>query len=135
MEKEVVAVRDLIVQQAKHFLTEAGAFYPFGALLKTDGSLALIGIEDAEDVEPAKMVERLERQVWEQLAGGEALVGGIGVDLILRFSAETAPTDAVHIRLLAHYGYAIDYFITYRLAEDRLICDPLFDNEGTLTLE
>ncbi|GAA4385939.1 hypothetical protein [Hymenobacter koreensis] len=133
---DVLAVRDAIVQQAKHLLTEAGEFYPFGMVLKKDGLVVPVSAFEAdEQPELETLVPLLENDIRTELASGKCLAGGIGVDVCLRFSADTPPTDALHIRLLRHDGQAVDYYMTYRLAEDRLICDPLFEDVGTFTLE
>ncbi|WP_400190796.1 hypothetical protein [Hymenobacter sp. B81] len=132
---ELLAVRDALVQQAKSFLTEAGQFRPFGAGLRADGSMVLLGADEDDDAAPAERVTRLEQAIRAQLAAGSLRVGGIGVDVQLRFSADTPPTDALHLRLRRPDGYAVDYYMTYRLAEDRLICDPLIEDAGSFAGE
>ncbi|MCR5889979.1 hypothetical protein LRS06_19825 [Hymenobacter sp. J193] len=136
MEQAIEAVKNMVVQQAKHFLTEAGEFYPFGAVQKADGTLVPVVAGAAEDLpESQPLLELLEQSIRHQLTTGVSNVGAIGLDVRLRFSLDTPATDALQIRLLTAEGYSVDYFMTYRLAEDRLICDPLFEETGTFTLD
>ena len=127
-------LRDVIIDQAKYFLQNAGEFYPFGAMLSVAGSVVPIGVQMENDhPKPQEVIEILENTVIEKLKSrGEAKLAGIGTDVYYVPVGQTEKKSAIQIRILHTNGESVDYYLTYRKVAEKFIYEELITEKGTL---
>lgn len=135
MEQEIERLLENITNQAKHFLAEAGEFYPFGSVIKPDGKLVPLGVYLENDHPDSNQVlQILEQSIKTRLARKEAIAAGIGLDVLYKPIGKAEKVDAVKMMMLTEKGEAIDYYLPYKKEEGKFIFDKIVSETGTLKL-
>jgi hypothetical protein len=135
MNNEITNQLKLIIEQAKVFLSEAGEFYPFGSVVKPDGTLTPIGVHMENDQpNPAGVLEVLQVSILQRLKKKEAVAAAICLDVLYKPAGSEVKTDALKVMTLTSEGYSRDYFVPYRNEDGRCIFGEMVSEEGTLNL-
>lgn len=126
---------DLIIAQAKAFLADAGEFYPFGSVVKPDGTLTPVGAYMEND-HPASMevLEILQESLLQRLKKGEIVAGAICLDVLYRPAGSEGKVDALKIMTLSVEGHSQDYFVPYRNEDGQYSFGEIISEPGTLKL-
>jgi hypothetical protein len=131
MEEE--KLKNIIVEQAKFFLSEVGEFYPFGAMVNADGSIVPLGVQLENDYPNLmEVILVLEEAIIDKLKNREAKIGGIGTDVNYKPINETEKRSAIQIRILQVNGESKDFYLTYSNVNGKFIYEEIFSETGTL---
>jgi hypothetical protein len=127
---------DLIIEQAKAFLADAGEFYPFGSVVKSDGTLTPVGAY-LENDHPAsiEVLEVLQKSLLQRLKQKEVVAGAICLDVLYKPAGSEVKTDALKIMTLSVEGHSRDYFVPYRNEDGQYAFGEIISEDGTLKLE
>jgi hypothetical protein len=135
MEKEINRLIDNIMDQARCFLTDGGEFYPFGSVIKPDRSIVPLGVYLENDhPDSTEVLQILEESIKSRLLKREAIVAGIGLDVLYKPAGESEKIDALKIMILTEEGYSMDYYLPYKTSDGEFIFDRLFSETGTLRI-
>lgn len=106
---------------AKEMLTRSGAFYPFGAAIKTDSEFTAIGGHTGEEHPPREEVYLLlESTLRQQFAEGSILAAALAVDVNIPRQFNPPFPDGIRI-LIECKGYARMFYIPYSLPKRNLL--------------
>ena len=131
--EQIEKLRDVIINQAKYFLANAGEFYPFGAMIAKDGSITPLGVQLEDDhPHPQEVIEVLESAIIKKLKNREAQFVGIGTDVNYKPVGRIEKKSAIQIRILGD-DKSVDYYLSYRTENGEFIFEELFTESGTLT--
>jgi hypothetical protein len=84
-------IKDILFDQAKYFLLEAGEFYPFGTVLNQYHEIVPLGVYlDDEHPSPQTVIGVLEREVLEKIISGDSIIGGIATNRVEDVSSSVA---------------------------------------------
>ena len=105
---------DHILHYAKHFLTEADEFYPFGAVIQHDGRLRSVGISMEEEHPNCKVVlTELESALKEALARDVYRAAAVGLDVYIKPQQADKlheKTTAIQVTVYSRTSSLIKYF-------------------------
>lgn len=125
----------VIIEQARLFLTDAGEFYPFGVIVKIDGSLSPVGVQmDNDHPDSTEVLEMLQESILQSLKNKEAVAGAICLDVLYKPAGSKTKTDALKVMTLTSEGHSQDYFVPYRNEDGRYAFWEIVSEEGTLKL-
>ena len=128
--KEIESLVNCIVDQAKHFLADAGEFYPFGASLGADGILTPLSVLMDDDFpDSVEVLKILEREVPKRLTDKNAVAVAIGVDVIRSTEGPTKKSDAIQIKILTAEGESAIYYVDYVEGDGNLVFGPLIKED------
>jgi hypothetical protein len=126
-------LRDVIVDQAKHFLLEAGEFYPFGGVVNSDGNITPLGVYLENDrPSPQDVIGLLEKAIIAKFHQREVSAAGICVDVHYRPTGEANKKSAIQIRMLGDTGESADYCLPYSIKDNTFVYESIFIEKGTL---
>jgi len=135
MEKETIKLIDDIMSQAKLFLTDAGEFYPFGSYMKPDGTISPVGVYLENDhPESQDVLQILENAMKKRIEKKEAVVVGIGLDVLYKPDGESEKKDALKVMVLTNEGDSMDYYFPYKNKDGEFTFGKVFSETGTLLL-
>lgn len=110
-------LREAIINQAKHFLENAGEFYPFGGVINdTDEIVPLAATPDPENdyPQPQEIIDLLEKAIIDKLKTGKAKAAGVCIDVIYRPRGAEHKKSAIQVKMLQSDGKSIDYYLPYK---------------------
>jgi hypothetical protein len=135
MEKEINILIDNIINQTRCFLVNAGEFYPFAAVIKPDRSIAPLGAYlENDQPESTEVLQILEESIKLRFIKKEAVVAGIGLDVLYKPAGESEKIDALKIMILTEEGYSKDYYLPYKNINGEFVFHRLFSETGTLRI-
>lgn len=108
------ALLQSIVHQAQHFVREMGAFYPFGAVLNTQGTVIPYALHAEEPVDTKAYLQQLEELLEQELQHGRINGYALGIDVRAWLNHPDNVVDAVEIRLRHPHLDAVTYYMEYR---------------------
>ncbi|HEX4057820.1 MAG TPA: hypothetical protein VHX87_05840 [Galbitalea sp.] len=117
VQEDLDRLLDVTIEAARHFLDVNGEFIPFPMVIKSDGELAAIGLEQPETPsvpDSAQVIAGLVGLFRERKGSIRALA--IGSDVQIPSEAQ----DAIEVRLEHRDGPAITVLLPYQI-------DPLDD--------
>src|ERR1700761_9474930 len=121
---------EVTIAAAQHFLDLNGDFIPFPMAIKSDGELALIGLEQPQPPSPPDPTEVIDGIVGlfrERRGSVRALA--IGADIEIPAEA----MDAIEVRLEHRDGFAITLIVPYQM--DPLDESYLYDEPRVMPAE
>lgn len=135
MKSEIEKIRDVIIAQAKYFLADAGEFYPFGSILKPNGNIVPIGVYLENDhPDSSEVLQILQNSIEVSLKNGEAIVAGIGLDVLYKPEGGLHKSDAIKIVIFTNEGHSLDYIVIYNKDGDNFTFGLPFLDDGKLKL-
>lgn len=104
---------------AKRMLLEHGEFFPFGGILKTDGSITHVGASEAGNDKPQSqvLINLLKSQFKTLAAKGEVIACEIVFDVLIKPPNGSEKVDAIQINLDHKSGYTAEVMFPYKFAE------------------
>src|ERR1700712_684352 len=136
MEKDINRLVANIIDQAKHFLTKAGEYYPFGSVIKSDGSLVPLGVYLENDhPDSSEVLQILQETIKLRLTKKETIVAAIGLDVLYQPAGESVKKDALKIMVLTNEGTSLDYYLPYINVGGEFSFEKVFSESGTLKLD
>jgi len=130
---ELERLKNVLIDQAKYFLANAGEFYPFGAVISTDGDIVPLGAQFENDrPTPQEVIGVLENSILRKLSKNEVKIAGIGTDVNYKPAGETEKKSAIQVRILESSGVSVDYYLPYRNETGNFVYEALFEEKGTL---
>jgi hypothetical protein len=110
-----------LVDTAETFLTQMeGEFYPFGAVIQSNGELIPVGYWDGNERPlSAPMIEALKRNFEERAAKKEIIAYAITYDSLARPSADAEKSDTIVIDYFdTRTNQLTEYYYPYKLAKN-----------------
>src|SRR5262249_30505047 len=99
---------------AQEMLGKYGEFYPFGASVQSDGSVALIGAADGtEHPKSTDLIGLLEAGLRKDAAEKKIRASGICFDVRVRVPDQEHKTDAIQVSLEHLEGKVVNVFLPY----------------------
>jgi len=99
---------------AEQMLNRFGEFLPFGAAIRTDGTVISVGADTGQEHSPSlDVIAVLEQGFARQAAAGELRAAGICYDARAVPPGQTEKTDAIAMRLQHLAGDTVDVFLPY----------------------
>ncbi len=100
-------------------LQKHGEFYPFGASMRTDSTIATVYAQTGDEHPPSQdLIDMIVQGLHKQAEHGEIRACGICLDVRTIPPGETEKTDAVCARLEHAQGEAVDVYLPYRKDDD-----------------
>jgi hypothetical protein len=129
---EIQELLNFLLPHAERMLTEQGEFYPYAVALDTDGELASVrpDVEDDEHPEVTDLLVALHQGLRERAAEGAIRASGIAADVTLTDPDSGETTDAVQLELDHAEAEAVDIYVPYESAGDRIKFGELVAAEG-----
>lgn len=113
-QKAMTTILKALTDFAQEQLEKHGGFLPFGASIKSDGSLSLgagyVG-EDSDD--PNEILDLVFRGLQEQAKTGEIRSGGYCMDVRVVLPGQTEKDEAIQVCVEHAEGHSIEVFIPY----------------------
>ena len=126
-------LKNYIIEQAKFFLAQAGEFYPFGAVIGSNGSVIPLGVQLEDDHPQSQVViEILENAVIKKLRNKEAKLAGIGTDVFYKPVGSNERKSSIQIRILRSDGESTDCYLPYRKEGEEIVYEDALSEKGTL---
>ena len=130
--EECERILDALLQFAEKQLKKHGAFYPYGAVLRTDGSIVLTAYADerTEFPDPNHMIQGLTKLHKKEAEEGRIKASGIAWDAKVT-TDHGQKTDAVIVSLEHIDHYAVVVGQPYRIGMfQKLKLGEIFAQEG-----
>jgi hypothetical protein len=117
---ELDALFNTLLPFAKTMLREYGEFYPFGAIMCSNGEIRQVGakIEDNDHPPSEDLIDLLSESFEKQAANGELRAAGICYDALTVPPGEDRKRDAICCGLEHYSGENVDVFVPYIRAAD-----------------
>lgn len=135
MKNSLELVRDFSIDQAKFYLEASKEFYPFGTVLKPDGTLNPVGIDlggDYPDIN--EMINVMEKSIIQRIKEGEIVAGAVGVDIFLKSENNDKKVSAIEIRTLNDQNVSVTWHLPYVVVNEDIFYKDLSSVEGVLSL-
>jgi hypothetical protein len=134
MKNSLELVRDFSIDQAKFYLEASKEFYPFGTVLKHDGTLNPVGIDlggDYPDIN--EMIKVMEKSIIQRIKEGEIVAGAVGVDIFLNSEINNKRISAIEIRTLNEDNISKTWHLPYVIVNEDVFYKDLSVIEGSLS--
>jgi hypothetical protein len=120
-----------VIPFAEKMLTEHGEFYPFGATMKIDGSVALAAADDGT-ARPFSnpLIKMLRDGFVAQAKDGTIVASALAYDVRVIPPGATEKKDAVAVELDHREHYSVVVFFPYTLKDGKATIEPAFTNVG-----
>jgi hypothetical protein len=104
-----------VIAQAKFFLEEAGEYYPFGAIVDSNGLLKPLGVFlDDEHPKSSAVVARLTEVMNAGIESKDYKCGAIGVDVLVIEKNTSDKIDALEVQYFELNQSVEKHFFAYR---------------------
>lgn len=134
MKNSLELVRDFSIDQAKFYLEASKEFYPFGTVLKHDGTLNPVGIDlggDYPDIN--EMIKVMEKSIIQRIKEGEIVAGAVGIDIFLNSEINNKKISAIEIRTLNEDNISKTWHLPYVIVNEDVFYKDLSVIEGSLS--
>ena len=99
---------------AREMLAKRGEFFPFGACMKSDGTIEMVAAQTDSDQPPSQqLIDLIAETLRAKASAGEIRAAGICYDVRIRPSGASAPMDAICASLDHSVAEAVDVFLPY----------------------
>ncbi|MBO0723627.1 MAG: hypothetical protein J2P41_22575 [Blastocatellia bacterium] len=104
-----------LLSLAQQVLAKRGAFIPFGASMKSNGDIAMVGGYLGEDqLEPVAIIELIVQGLQQDADMGKIRAAGVCIDMRVVPPGSTEKTDAICVQLEHISGECVDVYLPYR---------------------
>jgi len=122
---------DSVLPFAERMLRQHSEFYPFGASMKPDGTVALAASYNGTEHQLSDALIKLLREGFQQSArGGEIIATALVYDVQVVEPGATRKTDAVAVELDHRDNYSVVVYFPYVLKSDQTTLGTAFANAG-----
>ncbi|MBE7493749.1 MAG: hypothetical protein HS117_02270 [Verrucomicrobiaceae bacterium] len=124
---------DEMLPLAKQMLVTHGEFYPYGGMMRTDGSIIHIGAQESGNEHPASsaLVEMLRGHFHEQATTHAIIASCLIFDVLIARPGGNTKTDAIQVNLDHRADYSVEVVFPYRLEGEKVVLDVPFAQAGT----
>lgn len=136
MSQNLSTLLSIIIEQARAFLADAGEFYPFGSVVKPDGTLTPVSAYVGND-HPASMevLELLQGSLLQQLKQREIVALAICLDILYKPAGSQVKIDALKVMTLTTEGHSRDYIVPYKNEDGQYFFGEIVSEEGSLKIQ
>lgn len=100
---------------AKQLLAKRGEFFPFGARMKSNGQIDMVGAYDGREHPPSQpLIDLLTDDFRQEADAGEIRAAGICYDVRMTPPGQAKKSDAICVSLEHHSGEGVDVLLPYR---------------------
>lgn len=113
---------------ARQMLLQRGEFYPYGGLLREDGTVVHVGAENPLTDHPssADLIESLRAQLRDRVKRREAKAAAIVFDARVTPPGTGHQSEAIEVLVQHRDSYCAEVFFPYRLKEGHLTFGQVF---------
>jgi hypothetical protein len=113
---------------AEQMLRRHGEFSPYGGVLRMDGSIVRVGVQDPKTDHPssASPIETLREQLRERVERGEAKAAAIVLDVRVTPPGAGHASEAIEVLVQHRESYCADIFLPYGLKKGGLTFGQMF---------
>ena len=116
---------------AKKMLAAHGEFYPFGASMRPDGTIALAGATDGHEHPPSQaLIDLLHDGFIGDAKRGSIIASATAYDVRVVPPGGTEKSDAVEIELDHRDNYSVIVFFPYKIAGNEVQFGETFAQKG-----
>jgi len=120
---------------AKKMLSEHGEFYPYGASMKPDGTIAEDGVyTDREHPQSQELIDRLRNAFRAEAKNGEIIASATVYDVRTTPPGGTAKTDAIAVELDHRDAYSVLVLIPYTISAGTVRFAESFAQKGSFRI-
>ncbi len=120
-----------LIPFAERMLEEHGEFYPFGAMMRSNGEIALLGGETESDrPRSQEILDLLVGALRDYASRGEIRAAGICLDMRITPPEQSDEVDAICARLEHSSGEQAEVFVPYSKVDGRHILQEPFAQRG-----
>jgi hypothetical protein len=117
---------------AEKLLVEHGEFYPLGASLKADETVAMVSAYDGDDrPESQPLIELLRSGLKTSARKREIIASAVAYDVRVTVPGSNSKTDAVAVELEHKDDYAVLVYFPYQIKNKVVVFGEAFANRGT----
>jgi len=110
------ALLGAVMPFAEEMLAKHGEFFPFGAVMRSDREVSLVGGHDGRERPPSQdLIDLLADAFRKSARAGEYLATAIVYDVRVTPTGLDEAMDAIAAELEHRRGYAVTVFFPYRL--------------------
>jgi hypothetical protein len=121
-----------VLPLAEKLLVEHGEFYPFGASLKANDTVAMVSAYDGDDKPESQPLIELLRYGLKTSAGkGEIIASAVAYDVRVTPPGSGNKTDAVAVELEHKDDYAVVVYFPYQIKNKVVAFGEAFANRGS----
>jgi len=107
---------EYIKSQARIFLLEMRAFYPFGCAIDDKNNLRpLSAYIEGENPSPVELIDLLEGNIVQKIEIGEYVMGIVAIDVTI--SNENVKQDAIEMRIFIKDEKTVKKHLIYKMTE------------------
>jgi hypothetical protein len=112
---ELEEVLNALLPFAQRMLQEYGEFHPFGASMRSDGTISLIGadVDGSEFPKSTDLIELMEAGLLKDAKSGKIKASGICMDVRVMEPDKSEKTDAIRVDLEHKEGQVVSVFLPY----------------------
>jgi hypothetical protein len=110
---EIEELLNFLLPVAEEELSKAGEFYPYAAMVATDGELKSVSAAAGEEPAVADLLVALHQELRAHAADGSIRASGIAADVTLTDPDSGETTDAVQLELDHAEGDPVDIYVPY----------------------
>ena len=118
LKEEIEQLLKYLLPFAEEKLNRDGEFYPYAAMVASDGELRSVSAAAGEQPDSGDLLLALHQELREQAAEGSIRASGIAADVMLTDPDSGETRDAVQVELDHADGDPVDIYVPYESAAD-----------------
>ncbi|HBJ83081.1 MAG TPA: hypothetical protein DDZ88_04245 [Verrucomicrobiales bacterium] len=117
---------------AKQMLVAHGEFYPYGGVMRSDGSIVHLGAKEPGTDHPASrtLIEILQSHFRERAASNDIMASCLIFDVRIARPGSQDKTDAIQVNLDHQADYSVEVIFPYHLEQGAVTLDAPFAQTG-----
>jgi len=126
--QEAELLMNAVLPFAEQMLRQHGEFYPYGGIMRPDGSIAPVGMQDPTTDRPrsATVIETLRQELRARVERNEAKAAAIVFDVQVTPPGAGHKTDAIEVLVQHRDSYCAEVFFPYQLKNGQLSLGQVF---------
>ena len=128
--EEIEQLLNFLLPVAEEHLSKTGEFYPYAAMVATDGEVKSVTAAAGEDPEVSDLLVSLHEELRAQAAQGSIRASGIAADVTLTDPDSGETTDAVQLELDHLDADPVDIYVPYETAGSEVKFGELVSAQG-----
>ena len=123
---------DTVLPFAEKMLSTHGEFFPFGASMKSDGTIALAAAYEGNERPPSQpLIDMLHKAFHADAMKGAIRASALVYDVLVIPPGTNTKTDAIAVELDHRDKYSTVVYFPYSIDEGKVTLQAPFANQGT----